>query len=186
MVNTEKGEGIVLTECKFTEHSFYPCSARRIIDRGDKPANPHPEKCMLEASNTNYLNIPCHQHIWKRRYWDNLTLSQLGIATLKRCPAATAGYQLFRQQSLAEGIANSGRFELVASSVAFDDRNDGLKACMKRTGVTDFQTDWAPLFEGKAIFKTWTHQEWVQFVRDNQKNGEFDEWLEYLEERYQY
>jgi hypothetical protein len=42
------------------------------------------------------------------------------------------------------------------------------------------------LFDGEAIFKTWTHQDWVQFVRENQVYGEFDEWLDYLKERYNY
>jgi hypothetical protein len=185
IVKTKTGKGIILTECKFTEHSFYRCSARRITDKGVRKANPDSNRCMLDSSSCNYENI-CHQTVWGRKYWSLLKLSNKGKSTLQRCPAATAGYQLFRQQALAEGIMQSGDYSLVVSSVAFDNRNEGLKRCLKRTGIDDFQTGWGDIFDGKAKFKTWTHQEWVQFVRDNQTNGEFTDWLNYLKERYNY
>ena len=140
---------------------------------------------MLDPDSCNYESI-CHQTVWGRKYWSLLKLSGTGKNTLKRCPAATAGYQLFRQQSLAEGIMHSGDYSLVVSSVAFDNRNEGLKRSLKRTGIADFQTGWGEIFEGKAKFKTWTHQEWVQFVRENQIKGEFNDWLNYLKERYNY
>ena len=185
IVKTKTGKGIILTECKFTEHSFYPCSARRKNDTTKREGNPDPLRCMLGTSACNYPDI-CHQTVWGRKYWSLLKLSTLGKKTLKRCPAATAGYQLFRQQALAEGIMQSGNYSLVVSSVAFDNRNESLKRCLKRSGINDFQTDWGNMFEGKTTFKTWTHQEWVQFVRENQKHGEFDDWLGYLKERYDY
>jgi len=183
IVRTKDGDGIVLTECKYTEHSFYKCSARRTEDNETRKGNPDPNRCMKVAD--NYENI-CHQTEWGRKYWGLLKLSDEGNKILKRCPAATSGYQLFRQQALAEGIMKSGRFSLVASAVAFDERNSDLKNCLRSTGVRDFQSDWASLFEAKALFKTWTHQEWVQFVRANQQNGEFDKWLNYLKARYDY
>ena len=124
--------------------------------------------------------------MWGRKYWSLLKLSPAGKKTLKRCPAATAGYQLFRQQALAEGIMRSGNYSLVVSSVAFDHRNHTLIGCLNRTGIKDFQTNWGEMFDGKTVFKTWTHQEWVQFVRDNQIKGEFNGWLGYLNERYDY
>lgn len=186
LVKTKNGDGIILTECKYTEHSFYGCSARRTNARGDKPGNPKPENCLVNAKSINFIDIPCHQHVWKRKYLNIIEISEFGKKILTRCPAATAGYQLLRQQALAEGIAKSGRFSLVASTVSFDARNSDLKGCLKSTGINDFQIEWAKLFNGKAIFKTWTHQEWVQFVRENQVNGEFDEWLKYLNERYGY
>lgn len=185
LVKTKNGNGIVLTECKYTEHSFYTCSARQTYDNDRRKGNPDPLRCMSSANTTNYESI-CHQSVWERKYWDILNLSEYGKGTLKRCPAATAGYQLFRQQALAEGIMQSGKYSFVASTVAFDDRNTNLKSCLKRTGINDFQTEWSKEFDGKAIFKTWTHQEWVQFVRDNQLNAEFEGWLNYLNERYVY
>ena len=185
LVNTLDGKGIVLTECKYTEHSFYPCSARRTYENEKRKGNPDPIRCMRFANGVDYKCI-CNQGVWGRKYWNLLNLSAFGERVLKRCPAATAGYQLFRQQALAEGIMQSGQFSLVVSSVAFDTKNTNLKNCLKRTGIPDFQTEWSKVFEGKSSFKTWTHQEWVQFVRDNQVNGEFDSWLIYLNERYGY
>lgn len=185
LIKTKQGKGIILTECKFTEHSFYKCSARRTEDKEKRKGNPDPSRCLKQASVCDYQTI-CHQTVWKRKYWNNLILSKPGKTILKRCPAASAGYQLFRQQSLAEGIMKSGRYSLVASAVAFDDRNIELKACLRSTGISDLQTDWSGIFEGKAIFRTWTHQEWVEFVRKNQVKGQFNDWLKYLAERYGY
>ena len=133
----------------------------------------------------DYRDI-CHQSVWKRKYWDYLKLSEYAIKTLARCPAASHGYQLFRQQALAEGIIKSGKYKLVASAVAFDDRNTKLKSCLKSTGISDFQSGWGSLFSGNSIFRTWTHQEWVDYVRHEQVNGEFKEWAKYIEERYGY
>lgn len=185
LVKTKSGEGIILTECKFTEHSFYRCSARRTKDKETRKGNPDPKRCMLDPLSCNYKSI-CHQTVWGRKYWSLLNLSTIGEKELKQCPAATAGYQLFRQQALAEGILHSGKYSMVVSSVAFDNRNKGLIGCLKRTGIDEFQTDWRKMFDGKSIFKTWTHQEWVQFVRENQINGEFNDWLCYLKKRYEY
>jgi hypothetical protein len=184
-VKTNSGEGLVLTECKYTEHSFYACSARTKKDKPTRINNPDPSRCLQSMQSCDYKAI-CHQTIWGRKYLKLLTLSVFSKSKLTRCPAATAGYQLIRQQALAEGIAQSNQFSLVASCVAFDARNTDLIGCLKSTGIADFQTEWAKLFTGKAIFKTWHHQEWIQFVRENQMNGEFEDWLEYLKLRYQY
>lgn len=185
IVKTKDGEGIVLTECKYVEHSFYRCSARTEKGSERRKRNPEPDRCMKPAKGYDYKSI-CHQTVWNRKYWELLNLSKIENNTLKRCPAATAGYQLFRQQALAEGIKLSGRYSLVASAVAFDERNTELKNCLRSTGIKDFQTGWGKIFEGKSLYKIWTHQEWVQFVRESQTNHEFDDWLKYLEERYQY
>ena len=112
-------------------------------------------------------------------------MTEAGKSLLTRCPAATAGYQLLRQQALANGIKKSGKYDLVVSSVSFDARNNALKGCLKSTGIPDFQTDWVKIYLHGAGFITWYHQDWVQFVRVNQ-NGELDGWLEYLNDRYGY
>ena len=186
LVKTEgDGEGIILTESKYTEHSFYGCSARKVDPKLDRINNPDPKRCMVKVQDANYSCV-CHQTVWGRQYINLIKYSDFARNHLTRCAAATAGYQLLRQQALAEGIAKDKRFTMVASTVAFDDRNTDLKGCLRSTGINDFQTDWAKLFEGKALFQTWTHQEWVQFVRENQRNSEFDNWLTYLKERYDY
>jgi len=185
LVKTTKGDGLILTECKFSEHSFYSCSARRTEDKGKRKGNPNPKQCLKATTEVPHWEN-CHQAVWGRMYWNHLKLSEQGIRTFNRCPAATTGYQLFRQQSLAEGIKQSNRFDLVASTVAFDGNNEILKHSLKATGVNDFQTDWASLFEGEAIFTTWTHQEWVQFVREHQTTPLQADWVKYMEERYGY
>lgn len=188
LVKTIDGSnGIILTESKYTEHHFYPCSTNPENDKyKNRNLNPDFSRCMQPAKGYDYKLI-CHQtNVWDRKYMKLISFSEQAEEVLNNCPAATDGYQLFRQQALAEGIAQSGRFELVASAVAFDVRNTDLISCLKSTGINDFQTGWAKLFDGKVLFKTWTHQEWVQFVRENQQKGEFDEWLEYLNERYGY
>lgn len=180
------GTGLILTECKYVEHSFYPCSARRTKDRGDKPGNPNPQKCMQSASNCEYKSIPCQQHVWKRKYLTHFQLSDIGKKQLKRCPAATSGYQLMRQQALANGIFENGKYEFVISSVSFDSRNKPLINCLSTSGIKDFQTDWTKIYNHGADFITWHHQDWVDYVRSNNTDPMVANWLEYMNERYGY
>ena len=154
-------------------------------DSRNKIGNPDPERCLLAPTVAEYKSV-CQQTVWQRRYWDHLKLSEYGVAALKRCPASTAGYQLFRQQALAEGIASKQRFILVVTSVAFDGRNKSLVGCLKRTGVSDFRQGWGGLFQGKADFKAWTHQQWVEYVRNNADTQLQKEWATYMHERYGY
>jgi hypothetical protein len=93
------------------------------------------------------------------------------------CPAAYTGYQLFRQQALAEGIAASAKYDFVVSSATIDDRNEALKASLKSLG-------WESLFAGKARFSVFTHQNWVNWVRTHDASGEWTDWLRYVEQRY--
>lgn len=185
IIETKNGKGIILTESKYTEHSFYPCSARRTTDSDRKPGNPEPKRCMHPLSESDYKSI-CHQTVWGRKYWQHLILSKYADTILKRCPAATAGYQLLRQQALANGIANNGDYTLVVSSVAYDGRNKNLKNCMKSTGIKDFTQEWEKIFTGKTVFKTWTHQEWVDFVRQYGNNTLQKDWIKYINNRYGY
>ncbi len=185
LVRTKNGKGIVLTESKYTEHSFYPCSARTTKESERRPLNPDPSRCMRPACECDFQSI-CHQAVWGRKYWDNLELSAHGKKILLRCPAAIGGYQLFRQQSMAEAFSRSGEFNLVVSAVAFDGRNRTLIKSNRGSGVNDFQTEWGGLFEGEALFRIWKHQEWVEYVRQNGKDDLVTEWLEYINRRYGY
>ena len=180
------GTGLVLTENKLVEHSFYACSGRTVDD------NPDSSRCLNAQAVIDDPGTQCHQLNWEtdsrknRRYWDHLIVSDAGRDALRRCPAAFAGYQLFRQQALAEAIAASGRYDLVVSSVAYDDRNDRLVHSMRRTGVDNFAKDWGRLFEGRARFAAFTHQEWVRWVADNDQSNQWGAWLEWVGERYGY
>lgn len=179
------GRGIVLTENKFTEHSFYPCSGRKKIY-----GNPDIGRCMNPGKVYNDTANQCYMLQWangertNRKYWDYLKFTSEALVILRRCPAANAGYQLFRQQALAEALAQKGPYDFVISCVAYDARNQTLIKCLKSTGIHDFTTDWGSLFEGKAKFATFTHQQWVEWVSNNKK-GIWQDWLDYVNKRYE-
>lgn len=185
LVRTQGGRGVVLVESKYTEHSFYRCSARRANDLNGKLANPHPERCMNRASGYDYAAI-CHQSskTWGRKYWQYLKLTPFAESTLTRCPAATAGYQLLRQHALANGILKNGEYSLVASCVALDERNLVLLRSLTSTGIEDPRFGWGRLFQGDVIFKMWSHQDWVGFVRSQDVTQECQNWVDYMADRY--
>jgi hypothetical protein len=185
---TGGGHGVVLTEVKFTEHGFYACSVRKDLDDSRKALSCHDLSALQQDP-----QVLCGQHTEKgRRYWDHLKDAFDWNATLRWCPAATAGYQLFRQQALAEGLATHPELALVVSSLAYDERNKGLLASLRRTGrigtsdcLQDVPSDWGKLFKGKAKFKTFSHQAWVAFVRQaTARPGWCDDWLVYVTDRY--
>ena len=129
----------------------------------------------------------CHLNSWGRKYWDHLIDKiDLDVAsTLKSCPAAYGGYQLFRQQALAEELANTSEYPYVVSAVVYDERNTGLMKCLARsTGIDDIRIGWGSLFSGNSIFITFTHQEWVSWIAGNDKDGVYTEWLSYVKRRY--
>jgi hypothetical protein len=122
---------------------------------------------------------------WGRKYWEHLAPVIRRDMLLGRCPAAEAGYQLFRQQALAEGVAASARYDLVVSSVAIDERNEALRTCLKSIGKTDIR-QWGELFKGKAGFVVFTHQQWIEWVRTHDATRQWTDWLRYIEDRYDY
>ena len=113
-----------------------------------------------------------------------IKVSDQGRQQLRRCPAAISGYQLFRQQALAEGIARSGKYGLVASCVAYDARNATLISSLKRAGIDNFAEEWGAMFEGKARFAAFTHQDWVRWVRNHDTKGQWGAWRAWIGERY--
>ena len=106
--------------------------------------------------------------------------------SLVTCPAARAGYQLLRQQALAEGIAKSGVYDIVFSVVAYDARNTGLLGSMRSSGVLNFTRDWGPLFEGRARFAAFSHQEWIAWVRKHDLDARWGSWFSWVVARYGY
>ena len=140
------GRGLVLTEVKFTEHSFYRCAGR-----DSRNGNTKPERCLSAQTVIDDPLSECHLVSWERgrrknrRYWEYITISQAGREALRWCPAATAGYQLFRQQALAEAIARHGEYDVVFSAVAYDERNTRLVGSM-RTAELGFAVRWTGAF----------------------------------------
>jgi hypothetical protein len=179
------GTGLVLVESKFVEHSFYRCSALRTADKGDRLGNRDPSRCVNVMSVLSDPAGQCHQAAWGRRYWEILepVASREAMLQLTRCPAMTGGYQLLRQQALAEGIAGSGKYELVVSAVAWDERNATIRESLRGTGLQHFE-GWGALFSGRAKFGTFTHQAWVKWVSDSAQAHNWSDWLAYVRGRY--
>lgn len=184
---TNGGRGLILTESKHAEHSFYSCSARQRTDKQGRPGNRAPERCDHATAVLDDPQRQCHQVAWGRKYWDHLSpvLDRDALSRLKCCPAARGGYQLFRQQALAEGIATSSRYDFVVSCVAMDGRNDLLASCLEATGIARLE-EWADLFRGRARFTVFAHQHWVVWVREHDSDGHWRDWLNYVERRYGY
>jgi hypothetical protein len=178
------GKGLILTESKLAEHSFYSCSARTLTSTEKRPANPDRRRCENALGVLDSPASQCHQVVWGRKYWEHLgwVANREAWTKLPCCPAAHAGYQLFRQQALAEGIASSGKYDLVASCVAMDERNDVLARSLTSTGVARIE-DWSQLFQGRARFSVFTHQQWVAWVRVHD-DGAGAEWRSWIRTRY--
>jgi len=184
-IRTSNGPGVVLVESKFTEYHFYACSGRKKTPRGRVP-NPDTSRCLDASSVLRAPQTKCHLVVWGRAYWKHLApvTNPDAISSLKCCPAAFDGYQLFRQQALAEGLANSGAFPVVFSCVAYDSRNQDLMHCLRvSTGLQDIKHDWPQLFRGKSRFAVFTHQQWVSWV-DAHASRSRSSWLHYVRDRY--
>ena len=180
------GQGLVLMENKFVEHSFYRCSARTKKGSSARPANPDLSRCYDTVALIDGFESLCHQIAWGRRYWELLApvTNREMAASLRCCPAARAGYQLFRQHALAEGIADSSKYDLVVSCIAVDERNETLRRCLRSTGIPD-AWKWGDLFPGNAQFSVFNHRQWVAWVRAHD-DGRWADWLDYVGSRYGY
>ena len=178
-------QGLVLVENKLTEKSFYECSAWRHRGSTRRSGNPDPDRCNRPAEVVKDHANQCHQAAWGRRYWEHLApvVDETTLAGLPYCPAMRAGYQLFRQQALAEGIAESGRYDLVVSAAAVDERNCESEAALRRGGIAGLR-QWGQLFKGRARFAVFTHQEWVGWVQEHDTEGTWSDWLSYVRARY--
>ena len=142
----------------------------------------NPGKVYSDTANQCYMLQWANGGRTNRKYWDYLKFTSEALVILRRCPAATAGYQLFRQQALAEALTQ--KYDFVISCVAYDARDQSLINCLRSTGIQDFTTDGGSLFEGKAKFATFTHQQWVEWVSNNEK-GNWRDWLDYVNKRYE-
>ena len=176
--------GLLLIENKLTEHSFYPCSARKARGSNARPLSPDIKRC-LDAVAVSVDPLLCHQQTWGRKYWGILSKAVIAdrFKELKCCPGAIAGYQLLRQQALAEGIAQSNKYQFVMSCLALDQRNESLFHCLRSTGIEDVR-DWGQLFHGAANFGVFTHQDWVEWVRAHDEQFEWTDWSAWVKRRY--
>jgi len=184
--------GIYLIENKYTEHNFSSCSAaKKTLDKSHSDlglkANPNPERCKDIAELINNPKSRCHQVYWGRKYWTMLAEHINGPAfrNLPYCPAMDDGYQMFRQQALAQGIADAGLFDYVISGVAYDERNTELITCLNSIGISDFRRDWPNLFNvnTEVIFHCFSHQHLVSWITRS-RSSYIKSWGIYLNRRY--
>lgn len=175
---------LVLTEVKFVEHSFYNCSGCKALPPSDRRA--------ICWDLGHVLGSPAercaHAATRSRRYWDHLAgplRSGQAASHTWRCPAAIGGYQLFRQQALAEALATTSGFAAVVSSVAYDARNVGLMRSVASSGLPDVSSDWGAMFDGRARFVVFTHQAWYAWVaRSAAAPTWVSDWLAWVGDRY--
>jgi len=184
--------GIYLIENKYTEHSFYNCSgaAKTVSKRHSLlglPPNRQPERCRRAIQVHSKPEDMCQQQEWGRKYWTLLkdSVDEESLRLCGHCPALRGGFQLFRQQALAQGLAGSGIFDHVISGVAYDSRNHALKNCLRNIGIDDFTTDWARLFDTPVVFQCFSHQDLVQYAIESGSSA-VQEWIRYLTHRYGY
>lgn len=178
--------GLLLVENKFTEHDFYACSLRKRLPRSSKLG-----LCRGLRTLVQHPREVCEAHgTTCDRYWVHLAESFRaggGPDKVQECPAAKHGYQLLRQQSLAEALAGIGHYGLVASVIAHDGDSPALMACLKDKGLPRIDRDWAGLFQGLAKFTTFTHRDWVTWVRASASRPAWaEDWLRYVGGRYRY
>ncbi len=184
--------GIYLIENKYTEHSFYDCSgakktpSRAHSERG-LPGNPKPDRCYDAIEVLANPEGMCQQQTWGRKYWDLLkdSIDQKVLRACSHCPALVSGYQLFRQQALAQGIAKNGLFDYVISGVAYDYRNTTLINCLRGIGMDDFTSGWPQLFKSDVRFHCFTHQDLVSYIKQSNENI-CQKWTKYVTGRYDY
>lgn len=179
------GRGLVLVESKFTERDFSGCSARKHKGSDARPGNPNPERCEDALAVARDPCDQCHQSAWGRRYWEYLApvAHRPALANMPFCPAARRGYQLFRQTALAEGIAESKKYDVTVSAVAVDERNTELNSCLRKVGLSELG-QWGTVFGGRAIFAVFSHQQWVRWVREHDREGRWKDWLSWIGARY--
>ncbi len=172
------GKSLVIIENKLSEKSFYRCPLKSAcqfgasFDASELLSNPS-KKCLL------------HKY-YDRKYWKHLTstINKTNLSSLKCCPAADGGYQLFRQQALCEGIASSRKYDSVVSCVAYDERNTELFTALQPAGISDFRFEWSQLFNSSVKFVSFSHQEWVKWVEEQSRGQPFMDWVLYIKERY--
>ena len=178
----DRRKGIFLIESKFTEHSFYSCSGYNKTKPG-KPVNPDKRRCHRPDYIAGSDFKECHLIAWGRKYWDLLKdlLNYEKFSSLKMCPMSRSCYQLFRQQALAKGYES--KYEISISCVAVDHRNEDLINSSVSVGLKPFPQGWREIFPDLQ-FLWLTHKDWFDFVKSNNRDGKWNDWLAYIENRY--
>lgn len=184
--NSNGETGLILVENKFLEKSFYTCSGRREAPSEYRQfCNNFPELSQ-DFKTRCYFMRWANENRTNRTYWNYLTVSDYAKSKFSKCPAANGGYQLFRQHALAEALLQKHpKYTFIINAVAFDERNEVLHRSLKTSGMVDILSDWGKVFNGEVQFRTFSHQQWVNWVRLHNSENRWTDWLSYVEARYE-
>lgn len=131
-----QGQGLVLTENKLVEHSFYRCSARRGYDTSERAGNPDPDRCEHALAVLEDPESQCHQVVWGAEilgtrwasyeprddvYSRVLSGGPCWLSTLSPTSLG-GGNRLLRQVRLCSVLRGGGRAERSASGLSQGNR----------------------------------------------------------------
>lgn len=180
-------KGIVLVECKYVESDFGICSGYSQTKKllRSRTANPNRDRCNNASLIVEDPENSCHLVSWGRKYWQHLTpiVDKDAFNELSYCPARSNGYQLLREYAYAQALADSSQYEVVIYAIAWDPRNEALIRSMRGAGLREIETGWSKLFPRGVPIKTWSHNQWVDYV-DRNGGSAWQPWVEYVSARY--
>ena len=126
--SSNNDEVLIVFESKYTEKDFGYCFGK------GKIINPNPQDCDKINTIKNGCLFNAKDTKRKRKYWDYLGFSDDGLKKLKKCPASTGGYQLVRQQALAEGILKEGRYKREINQEWKNKKYENVWSCVAYDG----------------------------------------------------
>jgi len=174
---------LVLIEVKYTESDFQTCSEYKKLEAGSR------EPCLNLAG---LLNEPgsCPFTAKGREYvrllQEPLRSAADHLANVSACPAAKGGYQLFRQQALAEALIEAGAYRQATSVVAWTTANDALSRALDSVTSDGLELgEWGELFGGESNFASLEHETLLDTVEASPGRPDWsDRWIEYMRGRY--
>lgn len=174
-------KGIFLIESKFTEDNFEPCSG--YVTKPGREANPDKSRCERPKDIIKSNFSDCYLLTLGRYYWDLLgkSLDRGKYISFTQCPISNCCYQIFRQQALAKGLEKI--YDISISCVAIDSRNEKIINSSCKGELKPLPEGWKDLFP-ESNFIWLTHNNWFEFVKENNSGGKWDNWIDYIENRY--
>lgn len=176
-VTDETGaRGVVLFEVKYKESDFEDCSQYKKLEGGERSAChglrsliADPGRCPFTESGRRYIPI----------LRAALSAGMRGSAD-RPCPAANGGYQLARQQALAEALVAAGAYGFAISTVIVPMANNPIH----RIDQTSTLSDWGSIFDGQSRFVTVHFEDLLGYVESTDGPAWTAEWVDYMRSRY--
>ncbi len=183
-VNADGRGGLLILKSKFVDTGFGPCPGYTDNEPG-LAVNPDKSRCLLTGRLIEGKFSGCHLIEQGKRHPEYL-LDQVDIglyASLPRCPMSDCMSDLFRQQALARALEK--KYVISVSGAMIDSRNEELLNCGAADGLGQLPDGWRRLFP-RLEFVWLRHDDWYAFVKENDADGHWGAWLDYMGERYLY